>query len=402
VRNCLKEGAFPDKALEIYDRACAAVSLNRPEGDRTVQPEDVLEVVSAVSHIPVERLSEDRRSKLSHMEDNLRHRVVGQDHALAAVSRVLRAAELNLTLNPKRPKGVFLFVGPTGVGKTELARALAEFLFGDEEKMIRIDMSEYMERISSSRLIGTAPGYVGYNDQNQLTDEVRKNPYSLVLLDEIEKADAQMTNLFLQVFDVGRLTDGKGRTVHFDNTTLVMTSNLGTHLYSRPAVGYGQGSARPSVSRSDLMNEIKRYFSPEFINRLDEIVFFKPLEHDAVTAIARMQFHIFEEQLLREGKELAITDAAVEVLVEEGFSFEHGARNLSRAIRRRVLEPMGMQALDPAWGEARRVVVDALDGRIVLRLEGDGPAGGLVVEEDRSLPLEEEQTSLEEEEDLEP
>jgi ATP-dependent Clp protease ATP-binding subunit ClpC len=333
------------------------------------------------------------------MEELLRRRVVGQDHTLAAVSRVLRASELNLTLNPKRPKGVFLFVGPTGVGKTELARALAEFLFGDEEKMIRIDMSEYMEKISSSRLIGTAPGYVGYNDQNQLTDEVRKNPYSLVLLDEIEKADSQMTNLFLQVFDAGRLTDGKGRTVHFDNTTIIMTSNLGTHLFSKPTVGYGGsgGSKRPAVSRSELMTEIKRHFTPEFLNRLDEIVFFDPLEPEAVAAISRMQFRQFEEQLQREGKGLVITDAAVEVLVEQGFSFEHGARNLSRVIRREVLEPMGVEALGPAWEEAVRVVVDAEDGRIVLSLvREDG-----VSDTDRPVPLEDEApATLETEEDL--
>ena len=195
-----------------------------------------------MSGVAYERLSLLDKDRLSQMEDWLSRHVVDQEEAVAGLTRLVRAAKLGLDLNPQRPDGVFLFVGPTGVGKTELARCLAELLFGDKEKLIRIDMSEYMERISTSRLIGTAPGYVGYYDQNQLTDQVRKNPYCVILFDEVEKADPQVLNLFLQVFDAGRLTDGKGRTVRFHNATIIMTSNVGTHLFSKGRLGYGEGT----------------------------------------------------------------------------------------------------------------------------------------------------------------
>ena len=236
-------------------------------------------------------------------------RVVDQEDAVSRLSRLVRAAKLGLDLNPQRPDGVFLFVGPTGVGKTELARCLAERLFGDREKLIRIDMSEYMERISTSRLIGTAPGYVGYYDQNQLTDQVRKNPYCVVLFDEVEKADPQVLNLFLQVFDVGRLTDGKGRTVRFHHATIIMTSNVGTHLYSKGRMGYGEGSAG-TVEAEAVLREVRTQFTPEFLNRVDEVVLFKSLSPESLHRIVDLQLEDITARLAHQGKALLLDSEA--------------------------------------------------------------------------------------------
>ncbi|MFC2173106.1 AAA family ATPase [Acidobacteriota bacterium] len=267
IKVCIKDRLLPDIAINVFDRAAAKVSLRSPDADEsaqsfpTVRRMDVIEVLSDISGVPVSKLSRSQSERFMHMEEILAERLIGQEEAINAVSKVIRTTKMDLDLNPQRPDGVFLFVGPSGVGKTELARSLADFLFGDEEKLIRIDMSEYMERISSSRLIGAAPGYVGYNDQNQLADMVRKTPYSLVLLDEIEKADDQMINIFLQVFDAGRLTDGKGRTVEFNNTTVIMTSNLGTELFSRTPVGYSKNDKESAarVTHGELM---RGYESP--------------------------------------------------------------------------------------------------------------------------------------------
>jgi ATP-dependent Clp protease ATP-binding subunit ClpC len=381
VAICLRERRLPDAALTVIDRAAARVALRvaeQPEYEREGPPlvcrDDMAAVISEMSNVPAAKLGRTETERFLNMEALLRERVVGQDEALSAVARVMRTTRLNLDIAPQRPNGVFLFVGPTGVGKTELARALAEFLFGDEERLIRIDMSEYMEKISSSRLIGAAPGYVGYNDQNQLTDQVRKQPYSLVLLDEIEKADAQMLNLFLQVFDAGRLTDGKGRTVHFANTTIVMTSNVGTELYGQSQAGYRTDGRRTrKVSRSELLKEIKRVFPPEFFNRLDEVVFFRPLLTEDLVQIARLQLSNVAERLERQGVKLRVSDAAYQLLVAEGASEEYGARNLARTLRRRVLDSLAQAALHTEWERVRQVLVEARDGQIEvsLRLEGE-------------------------------
>jgi len=378
VSICLRELRLPDAAVTVIDRAAARAALRAGEAadtDPVVRRDDVVAVVAEMSGVPVTKLSAAETERFVRAEDILAERVVGQDEALAAVSRVLRTTRLDLDLSSRRPKGVFLFVGPTGVGKTELARAMAEFLFGDEEKMIRIDMSEYMDKIASSRLIGTAPGYVGYNDQNQLTDQVRKQPYCLVLLDEIEKADGQMLNLFLQVFDAGRLTDGKGRTVHFNNTTMVMTSNIGTQLYGQSRAGYAaDGSRARAVSRGELMKEVKRYFPPEFLNRIDEVVFFRPLDTTDLARIARLQLTGLVARLAKQGIEFTVEDEVYEILVREGVSAEYGARNLARVIRRRVLDPLAVVALNAPWERVRRAVVAARDGariEVTLSLQGD-------------------------------
>ena len=374
---CLRDRRLPDAAVTVFDRAAARVALRASEatdasGDEPppVKRADVVAVIAEMSGIPLSKLSSTESERYLNMEAILAERVVGQPEAVSAVARVLRTTRLDLDLASHRPNGVFLFVGPTGVGKTELARTTAEFLFGDEDKLIRIDMSEYMEKISASRLIGTAPGYVGYNDQNQLTDQVRKQPYCLVLLDEIEKADSQMLSLFLQIFDAGRLTDGKGRTVHFDNATIVMTSNIGTQLYGQARAGYSKAQ---DVGESELNKEVKRFFAPEFLNRIDEVVFFQPLQDVDLKRIARMQLAELTRRLAKQGVELVVTDGVYDLLVAQGTSVEYGARNLARTIRRRVLDPLAQRALNAPWERVRRVGLAVNDSRIdvSLRLDGD-------------------------------
>lgn len=367
---CLKERAFPDKALDVFDRASVKAALRAngtAQRQPAVTPEDVHAAISDLSGVPFAKVASMRESRYRELETLLEERIIGQESAIRTVARALKTAKLNFSLKPQRPEGIFLFVGPTGVGKTELARAMAEVLYGETDRMIRIDMSEYMERISSSRLIGTAPGYVGYNDPNQLTDMVRRNPYSLILLDEIEKADAQVMNLFLQVFDAGRLTDGKGRIVHFNHTTIVMTGNIGTELYSEMRIGYDEVSGRGGhVSRSALTKRIKRSFAPEFLNRLDEIVQFDPLAPESIKRIAELKLRSVRERMAEEGKTLHLAPAVYERLVAEGYSPEFGARHLERVIRRLVLDPLADASLSTEWDEHRHIQVDEHEGRTVI------------------------------------
>lgn len=367
VRMSIAGRCLPESALDLMDRAAARVSQRRPSrGTRAeVTLDDLLAALSEMSGISFERLSMLNRDRLSGLEELLSAHVVGQEEAVGSVSRVVRAAKLGLDLNPRRPDGVFLFVGPTGVGKTEMARRLAEILFGDEEKLIRIDMSEYMERISTSRLIGTAPGYVGYYDQNQLTDRVRRNPYCVILFDEVEKADPQVLNLFLQIFDAGRLTDGKGRTVRFHHATIIMTSNVGGHLFSRGKVGYkDEGASR--VESEAVMREVRTTFTPEFLNRIDEVVLFESLGRDSMEAIVDLQLQELRERMAHQGKALILEPEARKLLASEGYSEEYGARNIGRTLRRRVSEPMATLVLQEGWERATGVRVSAQEGRLVL------------------------------------
>ena len=326
-----------------------------------VDEEDVARVVSKWTGIPVSKMLEGEVVKLVGMEDRLRQRVVGQDEALKLVANAVRRSRAGLS-DPKRPIGSFLFLGPTGVGKTELARALAEFLFDDERAMLRIDMSEYMEKHAVARLIGAPPGYVGYEEGGQLTEPVRRRPYSVLLFDEIEKAHPDVFNIFLQILDEGRLTDGKGRTVDFRNTLIIMTSNIAS-----PQIHAAMGSVAPSDGRRAIPEDLRRriqaalleHFRPEFINRIDEIVIFNPLGKAEIEKIINLQLESLRRLLADRKVELKLTDKARELLFRQGYDAQFGARPLKRAIQRLIQDPLATKLLDGDVLAGDRVVADA-------------------------------------------
>ncbi|HZR21952.1 MAG TPA: ATP-dependent chaperone ClpB [Vicinamibacterales bacterium] len=314
-----------------------------------VDEEDIADVVSKWTHIPVSRLMEGEVQKLIHMEDRLHKRVIGQDEAINGVANAIRRARAGLQ-DPNRPLGSFLFLGSTGVGKTELARALAEFLFDDEQAMVRIDMSEYQEKHTVSRMIGAPPGYVGYEEAGQLTEAVRRRPYAVVLFDEIEKAHPEVLNVLLQLLDDGRLTDGKGRTVDFRNAVVIMTSNLGSQFMTGPL---NEGVRR------EVTDALRSHFRPEFLNRIDEIVFFHPLEKEHLKKVIDIQIAGLMKRLEERKIHVQLTDAAKERLVEEGYDPIYGARPLKRTIQRRVLDPLAMRVLEGDFREGDTVTADA-------------------------------------------
>ena len=293
--------------------------------------------------------------KLLRMEDRLHARVVGQSEAIVAVSNAIRRARAGLQ-DPNRPLGSFVFLGPTGVGKTELARALAEFLFDDEQAMVRVDMSEYQEKHTVSRLIGAPPGYVGYDEAGQLTEAVRRRPYAVVLFDEVEKAHPEVLNVLLQVLDDGRLTDGKGRRVDFTNTVVVMTSNLGSQYLAEQAAA---GGTIGEGTRREVMDALRAHFRPEFLNRIDEIIVFHPLGRDHMKRIIEIQVERLMKRLEDRKIHVTLTDAAKEQLVAEGYDPVYGARPLKRTIQRRVLDRLAMKVLEGEFREGDHVVVDA-------------------------------------------
>jgi ATP-dependent Clp protease ATP-binding subunit ClpB len=321
-----------------------------------VDEEDIAEVVSKWTHIPVSRLMEGEIQKLIHMEERLHQRVIGQDEAIGAVSNAIRRARAGLQ-DPNRPLGSFLFLGPTGVGKTELARALAEFLFDDEQAMVRIDMSEYQEKHTVSRMIGAPPGYVGYEEAGQLTEAVRRRPYSVVLFDEVEKAHPEVLNVLLQLLDDGRLTDGKGRTVDFKNTVVIMTSNLGSQFISERASA--DTGAIDEGTRRQVMDALRAHFRPEFLNRIDEVIFFHALDREHMKRIIDIQVAGLMKRLEERKIHVDLTDAAKEQLVREGYDPSYGARPLKRTIQRRVLDPLALRVLEGNFTEGDTVVVDA-------------------------------------------
>ncbi len=354
----LQYGRVPE--LEQRIRAQEAKLADLQKGQRMlkeeVDEEDIADVVSKWTHIPVSRLMEGEIQKLIHMEERLHRRVIGQDEAIVAVSNAIRRARAGLQ-DPNRPLGTFMFLGPTGVGKTELARALAEFLFDDEQAMVRIDMSEYQEKHTVSRMIGAPPGYVGYEEAGQLTEAVRRRPYAVVLFDEIEKAHPEVLNVLLQLLDDGRLTDGKGRTVDFKNTVVIMTSNLGSqHLVDDVTEG----------TRRKVMDALRDHFRPEFLNRIDEIIFFHPLGRDHMKQIIDIQLAGLMKRLEERKIHVTLTDAAREQLVLEGYDPNYGARPLKRTIQRRVLDPLALRVLEGDFAEGDVVTVDGTTGGLVF------------------------------------
>jgi ATP-dependent Clp protease ATP-binding subunit ClpC len=337
-----------------------------------VTPEDIAEVISRATGIPVSQLTEEERERLVRLEEQLHERVVGQEEAVEAVAEAIRRARAGLS-DPNRPIGSFLFLGPTGVGKTELARTLAEALFGDEAAMVRIDMSEFQERHTVSRLVGAPPGYVGYEEAGQLTEQVRRRPYSVLLLDEIEKAHPDVFNILLQILDDGRLTDSQGRTVDFKNAVIIMTSNMGAERI--------QAHARSNESfeelREDMMQIVRHQLRPEFVNRIDEIIIFHALTREQIADIARLLLDRTNRRLRAQGIEIEFTEGAVELIAEEGFDPEFGARPLRRTIQRRVDNELSRMVLGGSLNPGDKVVAGAEDGRLTLDvLEGAAALAG--------------------------
>jgi ATP-dependent Clp protease ATP-binding subunit ClpB len=326
---------------------------DKPQLLRTqVGAEEIAEVVSRATGIPVSRMMQGERDKLLHIEDQLHKRVVGQDEAINAVSDAIRRSRAGLS-DPNRPYGSFMFLGPTGVGKTELCKALAGFLFDTEESLIRIDMSEFMEKHSVARLIGAPPGYVGYDEGGYLTEAVRRKPYSVILLDEVEKAHADVFNVLLQVLDDGRMTDGQGRTVDFKNTVIVMTSNLGSHKIQ------SMESDDPGVVKLAVMAEVRSHFRPEFVNRIDEIVVFHGLDERNIGAIAKIQLAILEQRLAKMDMTLQLDDAALQKIAEAGYDPVYGARPLKRAIQQQIENPLSKMILAGQFGPKDTIRVGA-------------------------------------------
>jgi len=336
----------------------------------TVKEEEIAHIVASWTGIPVKKLTEEEADRLLNLEETLHKRVIGQDEAVKAVSRAIRRARAGLK-DPNRPVGSFIFLGPTGVGKTELCKALAEVLFGDEDAMIRLDMSEYMERHTVSRLVGSPPGYVGYDDGGQLSERVRRKPYSVVLFDEIEKAHPDVFNILLQILEDGRLTDSKGRTVDFKNTVIVMTSNVGAHsLRKQKSIGFGSGdnmaASEYQKMKDNIMEDLKKTFRPEFLNRLDETIVFHSLEEDHLKQIVKIMVDSVSARLEEKDIYLEVTDAAKEFMTSEGFDPTYGARPLRRVIQRLLEDNLSEEILAGRVKVGDRVKVDVKDGKLVF------------------------------------
>ena len=349
-----------DKRLEEENARLAELQSELKMLNEEVTEEDVAEVVATWTGIPVSRLMEGEMQKLVHLEEALHDRVVDQTAAVEAVANAIRRSRAGLA-DPHRPIGSFLFLGPTGVGKTELARALAEFLFDDERAMIRIDMSEYQERHTVSRLMGAPPGYVGYEEGGQLTEAVRRRPYSVVLLDEMEKAHGDVFNILLQLLDDGRLTDGQGRTVDFRNTIVIMTSNLGSSVFDDP-------SSSPDERRERVLADVRGYFRPEFVNRIDEIVVFDALGRDEIAQIVDIQLRGLQARLAERKLTLTLTDGARTWLANEGYDPAFGARPLKRLIQREIQDPLALKLLAGEIHDGDTVEVDAVEEGLAFRI----------------------------------
>ena len=366
----IRYGKMSQVQARIEELTARQASIENPIITEAVTPEDIAEVVAKWTGIPVNRMLESEKTKLLRMEAELHKRVVGQDVAIEAVADAVRRSRAGLQ-NEKRPIGSFLFMGTTGVGKTELAKALAEFLFNDENMMTRIDMSEYQERHTVSRLVGAPPGYVGYDEGGQLTEAVRRKPYSVVLLDEIEKAHPDVFNTLLQVLDDGRLTDNKGRTVDFKNTILIMTSNVGADIIQ----GYMErlpleGEARADVlseCRAQVLEVLKRTVRPEFLNRIDEVIMFEPLSQTDIREILKMQMRDLQEKLAENGVTVEFTQEFEDYMSTKGYEPAYGARPIKRLMQKELINILAKSILE---GKVRRdsvILIDVSDGQIVVR-----------------------------------
>lgn len=333
-----------------------------------VSADDIAENVARATGIPVQRMLQSEREKLLHLEDELHQRVVGQDEAITAVSDAIRRGRAGLQ-DPRKPIGSFIFLGTTGVGKTELAKALADVLFDDENMMTRIDMSEYQEKHSVSRLVGAPPGYVGYDEGGQLTEAVRRKPYSVVLLDEIEKAHPDTFNVLLQVLDDGRLTDNKGRVVNFKNTIIIMTSNTGSHIIQSNFEDVNEGNLEEIVEKTkeEVMDLLRQNMRPEFLNRIDDIIMFHPLMRKEIAGIIKIQLQDIAKQLSKQGIELNFSDYAVEYLVDNGFDPQYGARPLKRVIQKEVINLLSKKIIAGEIDKTKPVMIDVFDGKVVMR-----------------------------------
>src|SRR6202140_3599687 len=355
------------------------VEKRSEKGERvnSVGPEEIAHIVSTWTRIPVSKLKEEETAKLLHMDDSIHKRIVGQDEAIKVISRAIRRARAGLK-NPKRPIGSFIFLGPTGVGKTELARTLAEFMFDDADNMVRIDMSEYMEKYSVSRLVGAPPGYVGYEEGGQLTESVRRRPYTVVLLDEIEKAHPDVFNLLLQVLEDGRLTDSQGRAVDFKNTVIIMTSNVGSAGMQKTSdIGFrsvkdeGSATVRYERMKNKILEEVKHLFRPEFLNRIDEVVVFHSLDLPQIKEIAGLELAKVVKELENQHMTFEATDPARARLAKEGWAPAMGARPLRRAIQRFVEDPLSEELLRGTFKVGDHILFDAEDGKTVFRKSGE-------------------------------
>ena len=356
----LRYGVLPNLEKQLREANDKLVELQKKSKmlKEEVDAEDIAVVISKSTGIPVSKLLETERTKLMTMEKRIQQRIIGQEEVVSVVCNAIRRSRAGLQ-DINRPLGTFIFLGTTGVGKTEMALALAEFLFDDENSIIRIDMSEYMEKHSVSRLVGAPPGYVGYEEGGQLTEAVRRQPYSVLLFDEIEKAHKDVFNLLLQVFDTGRLTDSKGRTVNFKNTIIIMTSNIGTEIIQKYNNQEEQKNDKNFVRVSEEINELlKKYFRPEFINRIDEIAVFKPLNRDEILQITKLHIDKLSKLLAKQGFSLQITEKALNRIAEIGYDSQYGARPLKRAIQKHITDKLSSKIISSEYANGDKIEID--------------------------------------------
>jgi ATP-dependent Clp protease ATP-binding subunit ClpB len=366
----LRYGKIKEAENQVFElqTKLAEIQSDKPMVKEEVDAEDIAEVVSKWTGIPVNRMLQSEREKLIHLEGELHQRVIGQDEAISAISDAVRRSRAGLQ-DPKRPIGSFIFLGTTGVGKTELAKALASFLFNDDNAMVRIDMSEYQEKHTVSRLIGAPPGYVGYDEGGQLTEAVRRRPYSVVLLDEIEKAHPDVFNILLQVLDDGRLTDNKGRTANFRNTIVIMTSNIGSNIIQEnfELINDDNKLDVMAKTKSEVYQALKNTIRPEFLNRIDEIIMFEPLSREHIHEIVKIQMNLITKQLKESGFDIEITEEAIDWLAQLGYDPQFGARPMKRVLQKRVLNELSKKILMNEIKKEDVIVVDAIENQIIFR-----------------------------------